>query len=205
MSGPGTWPIISADDHLIEPPDLFDGRMPAALVADAPRIVEADDGTQAWLYEGNRYPSSGLSAVVGRTKEEFSPEPLPYAEMRPGCYDPKARLEDMNQSGVLASLCFSAMGLLCASRAKTIEGVSGLINLAQVPMWILSGVFFSSERFPAAVQPFIRALPLTALIDGLRAHMLQGASLLQLAPQLGTLGAWLVVCFGLAMKLFRWR
>jgi ABC-type multidrug transport system permease subunit len=97
------------------------------------------------------------------------------------------------------------MGLLCASRARTIEGVSGLINLAQVPMWILSGVFFASDRFPSAIQPLIRALPLTALIDALRAHMLQGASLLQLGPQLGTLGAWLVLCFALAMKLFRWR
>lgn len=117
----------------------------------------------------------------------------------------RGRLLDLVAFCVLASLSFSAMGLLCASRARTIEGVSGLINLAQVPMWILSGVFFASERFPSAVQPLIRALPLTALIDGLRAHMLQGASLLQLAPQLGILGAWLVVCFALAMKLFRWR
>ena len=79
------------------------------------------------------------------------------------------------------------------------------MNLAQVPMWILSGVFFSAQRFPDAVQPFISALPLTALIDALRAHMLQGAGLVQLAPQLGVLGAWLVVCFALALKLFRWR
>jgi ABC-type polysaccharide/polyol phosphate export permease len=72
-------------------------------------------------------------------------------------------------------------------------------------MWILSGVFFSAQRFPAAVQPFIRALPLTAVNDALRAHMLQGATLVQLAPQLFTLSAWLVVCFALALKLFRWR
>ncbi|OFW28017.1 MAG: hypothetical protein A3G76_06375 [Acidobacteria bacterium RIFCSPLOWO2_12_FULL_65_11] len=117
----------------------------------------------------------------------------------------RGRLLDLVVLCVLASLAFSAMGLLCASRARTIEGVSGLINLAQVPMWILSGVFFTSERFPDAAQPFIRALPLTALIDALRAHMLWGASLPQLAPQLGTLGAWLVVCFALALKLFRWR
>ena len=79
------------------------------------------------------------------------------------------------------------------------------MNLVQVPMWILSGVFFSSQRFPDAVQPFIRALPLTAVNDALRAHMLQGAGILQLAPELGTLAAWLVVCFTLALKLFRWR
>ncbi|MGB7217840.1 MAG: ABC transporter permease [Vicinamibacterales bacterium] len=117
----------------------------------------------------------------------------------------RGRILDLVVLCVLASLSFSAVGLLCASRARTIEGVSGLINLAQVPMWILSGVFFASDRFPGAVQPLIRALPLTALIDALRAHMLQGANLLQLGPQLGTLGAWLVVCFVLAMKLFRWR
>src|SRR4051812_24618013 len=76
---------------------------------------------------------------------------------------------------VLASLAFSALALLIASRARTIEAVSGLMNLAQVPMWILSGVFFSAQRFPDVVQPAIKALPLTALIDALRANMLQGA------------------------------
>ncbi|HXW06069.1 MAG TPA: ABC transporter permease [Vicinamibacterales bacterium] len=106
---------------------------------------------------------------------------------------------------VLASLSFSALALLIASRARTIEAVSGLMNLAQVPMWILSGVFFSAQRFPEAVQPFIQALPLTAVIDALRAHMLQGATLVQVAPQLGTLAAWLGICFVLALQLFRWR
>ena len=79
------------------------------------------------------------------------------------------------------------------------------MNLVQVPMWILSGVFFSAQRFPEAVQPFIRALPLTAVNDALRANMLQGEGILQLAPELGTLAAWLIVCFVLALKLFRWR
>jgi ABC-2 type transport system permease protein len=106
---------------------------------------------------------------------------------------------------VVASLAFSALGLLIASRARTIEAASGLMNLAQVPMWILSGVFFSAQRFPDAVQPFIKALPLTAVNDALRAHMLQGATLVQLLPQLGTLTAWSVVCFTVALKLFRWR
>jgi ABC-type polysaccharide/polyol phosphate export permease len=106
---------------------------------------------------------------------------------------------------VVGSLAFSALGLLIASRAKTIEAVSGLMNVVLVPMWILSGVFFSSERFPDAVQPFIKALPLTALVDALRANMLQGANLVDVAPSLSALGACLVVCFALAMKLFRWR
>jgi ABC-type multidrug transport system permease subunit len=106
---------------------------------------------------------------------------------------------------VLGSLAFSALGLLVASRAQTIEAVSGLMNTVMMPMWIVSGVFFSAQRFPGALQPAIRALPLTALIDALRAHMLQGAGLAQVAPQLGVLGVWLVVCFTLALKLFRWR
>jgi ABC-2 type transport system permease protein len=117
----------------------------------------------------------------------------------------RGRLVDLMLICVLASLSFNALGLLIASRARTIEAVSGLMNLVQVPMWILSGVFFSAQRFPDAVQPFIQALPLTAVIDALRAHMLQGATLVQLAPQIGVLGGWLAVCFALALKLFRWR
>ena len=117
----------------------------------------------------------------------------------------RGRLIDLAIVCVVASLSFSALGLLIASRARTIEAVSNLMNMLQVPMWILSGVFFSAQRFPDAVQPLIKALPLTAVIDALRAHMLQGAGLAQLAPQLTTLLVWLAVCFTLAMRLFRWR
>ena len=106
---------------------------------------------------------------------------------------------------VLGSLAFSALGLLVASRVRTIEAVSGLANIVMVPMWVLSGVFFSAQRFPNAVQPVIKALPLTALIDALRANMLQGAGFVQIERELATLGAWLIVCFVLALKLFRWR
>ena len=106
---------------------------------------------------------------------------------------------------VLGSLAFGAIGLLLSSRARTIEAASGLMNLTMLPMWILSGVFFSSQRFPDAVQPVIAALPLTALNDALRATMLQGATVAQIAPQAGVLAAWLLVCFPVALKLFRWR
>ena len=106
---------------------------------------------------------------------------------------------------VLGSLAFGAIGLLLSSRARTIEAASGLMNLTMLPMWILSGVFFSSQRFPDAVQPIIAALPLTALNDALRATMLQGATVGQIAAQAGVLAAWLVVCFPVALKLFRWR
>ena len=106
---------------------------------------------------------------------------------------------------VLASMAFSALGLLLASRARTIEAVSGLMNTVMMPMWIVSGVFFSAQRFPDFLQPVIKVLPLTAAIDALRLNMLQGAGVGQLGPEIAVLGGWLIVCFGLALKLFRWR
>ena len=79
------------------------------------------------------------------------------------------------------------------------------MNVVMMPMWIASGVFFSSQKFPDAMQPFIKALPLTAVIDALRANMLQGSDLARMAPQLAIMVSWLVICFALALKLFRWR
>ena len=106
---------------------------------------------------------------------------------------------------VLTSLSFSALGLLIASRAKTMEAASGLMNLVMLPMWILSGVFFSATRFPAVIQPVVRALPLTAAIDALRGNMLQGMNLGQLVIPVGILFAWLVVPFAVSLRIFRWR
>jgi len=106
---------------------------------------------------------------------------------------------------VVSALAFGGLGLLIASRSKTIEGVSGLMNLSMLPMWVLSGVFFSSGNFPHAVQPFIKALPLTATNDALRANMLRGDALFTLWPQLAVLGAWMIGCFVVALRIFRWR
>jgi ABC-2 type transport system permease protein len=106
--------------------------------------------------------------------------------------------------GVLGGLCFGGLGLLTASRAQKIESVSGLINLAMMPMWIFSGVFFSYERFPAAVHPFIKALPLTALNDALRATILQGEPLSAQLGRLIVMLLWGGISFGLALKWFRW-
>ena len=106
---------------------------------------------------------------------------------------------------VLGALCFCALGLLLAARPRTVEGANGLMNLAMVPMWILSGVFFSAENFPDVIQPFIQALPLTAVNDALRANMLRGAGLDVVGAELAILAAWGVLCFVLALKLFRWR
>jgi ABC-2 type transport system permease protein len=106
---------------------------------------------------------------------------------------------------VLTSLAFSALGLLVASRAKTMEAASGLMNLVMLPMWILSGVFFSASRFPAVIQPFVRALPLTAAIDAMRGNMLQGMNLGQLLVPVVILLVWLIVPFGVALRIFRWK
>jgi ABC-2 type transport system permease protein len=106
---------------------------------------------------------------------------------------------------LLSSLSFASLGLLIASRAQTMEGASGLMNLVMLPMWIFSGVFFSASRFPEAIQPFIQALPLTAVVDALRANVLRGASWHAVAPELAIISAWLVASFFLALKLFRWR
>jgi ABC-type multidrug transport system permease subunit len=108
-------------------------------------------------------------------------------------------------TSLLGAVAFSGLGLLTAARPRTIEGVSGLMNLVMVPMWIFSGIFFSTERFPAGMQPFVQALPLTALNDALRGVMLEGSGLGSLLPELGLLAAWGAVSFVLALKLFRWE
>jgi predicted TIM-barrel fold metal-dependent hydrolase len=105
--------LISVDDHILEPPNLWVDRVAAKDRERAPHMEVDDSGMDVWVYDGKRMPSSGLSAVVGKSKEEFSPEPLNYSEMRPGCYDAKARIEDMDRSGVLASLCFPTLPRFC--------------------------------------------------------------------------------------------
>jgi ABC-type multidrug transport system permease subunit len=106
---------------------------------------------------------------------------------------------------MLGSLAFGALGLLAAARPTTVEGASGVMNLLLMPMWVLSGVFFSSTRFPEIVQPFIKALPLTALVDALRVIMLEGGSLGSVIGQFAVLAAWLVGGFLVALKIFRWQ
>ena len=104
----------------------------------------------------------------------------------------------------IGSLTFGGVGLLTASRAQKIESVSGLINLVMMPMWIFSGVFFSYERFPAVIHPLIKALPLTALNDALRASILEGTPILHQWPRLLIMMLWGGISFALALKWFRW-
>jgi ABC-type multidrug transport system permease subunit len=106
--------------------------------------------------------------------------------------------------GAIGAISFCALGLLTASRAQKIESASGIMNLVMMPMWIFSGVFFSGERFPAAVQPLIKALPLTALNDALRATILEGASLASQSGRIMVMALWAVLTFALALRWFRW-
>ncbi len=105
--------LVSVDDHVVEPPDMFEGRVPAKWAGREPKVVHNDDGTDVWSYEGSRIPNVGLNAVVGRPPEEYGIEPTSFAEMRPGCYDINERIRDMNANGVLGSMCFPSFVQFC--------------------------------------------------------------------------------------------
>jgi ABC-2 type transport system permease protein len=104
----------------------------------------------------------------------------------------------------LGAISFGGLGLLTACRAQKIESVSGLINLVMMPMWIFSGVFFSYQKFPAVAHPFIKALPLTALNDALRATIIEGAPLASQSGRVLVLAIWGGLSFILALRWFRW-
>ena len=105
--------LVSVDDHAVEPPDMFDGRLPAQYVDVAPRVVRKEDGSDVWLYEGREIPNIGLNAVAGRPPEEYGMEPTSFDEIRDGCYDIHQRVRDMDANGVLGSMCFPSFPNLC--------------------------------------------------------------------------------------------
>src|SRR3954468_16417258 len=105
--------LVSVDDHVVEPPDMFERHLASKWADVAPRIVHKDDGTDVWAYEGKEIPNIGLNAVAGRPPEEYGMEPTSFAEIRTGCYDVHQRVRDMNANGVLGSMCFSSFPNLC--------------------------------------------------------------------------------------------
>ncbi len=107
--------LISVDDHIVEPPDMFDQHLPAKYRDRAPHVVRKKDGTDVWEFEGTRVPNIGLNAVAGRPPEEYGVEPTCYDQLRLGCYDLKARIGDMNANGVVASLCFGSYPGFCGA------------------------------------------------------------------------------------------
>ncbi len=126
--------IISVDDHLIEPADLFETRMPRNLTERAPRVVTLDNGRETWVYEDRFYPQVGLNAVAGRPKDEWNMEPARFDEMRRGCYDIEARVADMDLDGIYATLCFPS---LIAGFAGTVFSASKdqELGLASLRAW----------------------------------------------------------------------
>jgi predicted TIM-barrel fold metal-dependent hydrolase len=105
--------LVSVDDHVVEPPDMFEGRLPAKYAGLAPQFLTREDGTNAWRYEGSEIPNVALNAVAGRPPEEYGIEPTSFDELRPGCYDHNERIKDMDANGVLGSLCFPSFPQFC--------------------------------------------------------------------------------------------
>jgi predicted TIM-barrel fold metal-dependent hydrolase len=105
--------LVSVDDHIVEPPDVFEGRVPTKYVDVAPRVIRKDDGTDVWIYLGAEVPNIGVNAVAGRPPEEYGMEPTSFDELRPGCYDVHERVKDMSANGVLGSLNFPSFPRFC--------------------------------------------------------------------------------------------
>ena len=105
--------LVSVDDHMVEPPTVFDGRLPVKYQDEAPRLIRREDGTMAWVYAGQQIPNIALNAVAGRPREELGAEPTTFEELRPGTYDIHDRVKDMDANGVLGSMCFPSFPRFC--------------------------------------------------------------------------------------------
>jgi predicted TIM-barrel fold metal-dependent hydrolase len=128
--------LVSVDDHVVEPPNMFDGRIPAKWKDRAPRVIHKENGTDVWSYEGHEIPNVGLNAVVGRPPEEYGIEPTSFDEMRPGCYDIDERIRDMNVNGVLGSMCFPSFVQFCGQLfARTEDKELALVMLQAYNDW----------------------------------------------------------------------
>ncbi|MEZ5206365.1 MAG: amidohydrolase family protein [Acidimicrobiales bacterium] len=128
--------LVSVDDHVVEPPDLFEGHLPAKWMDKAPKLVRQGDGTDVWTYEGQILPNIGLNAVAGRPPDEYGVEPTSFAEMRDGCYDIDRRIDDMNANGVLGSMCFPSFPQFCGQLfARTEDKEQALAMLRAYNDW----------------------------------------------------------------------
>jgi predicted TIM-barrel fold metal-dependent hydrolase len=128
--------LVSVDDHVVEPPDMFDGRLAERFRDGAPRVVHKHDGTDVWTYDGKEIPNIGLNAVAGRPPDEYGMEPTSFDEIRPGCYDIHERVRDMNANGVLGSMCFPSFPNLCGQLfARSSDKELGLAVLQAYNDW----------------------------------------------------------------------
>ena len=181
--------IVSVDDHLVEPADLFEGRVPAALADRAPRIEVDDDGDECWIFDGRRHAQIGLNAVVGRPKEEWSLEPARFDQMRRGCWDPEARLADMDLDGVWASVHYpSLIAGFCGSTFSQCSDPQ--LGLACVRAWndwhVEEWVGPRTDRFIPLQIPWL-ADPAMAAAD-IRANAERGVRAVSLPEQPVDLG-----------------
>jgi len=123
--------LVSVDDHVVEPPGMFDNHLPAKWKEQAPKSVKRADGTDVWVYEGSEIPNIGLNAVAGRPPEEYNVDPTKYEEIRAGCYDIDERVNDMDRNGVLGSMCFPSFVQFCGqlfSRSKDLDAGLVMVN-----------------------------------------------------------------------------
>ena len=128
--------LISVDDHVVEPPGMFDNHLPAKYKEHAPRVVHNDDGTDMWVYEGQKVPNIGLNAVAGRPPEEYGMDPMSFDQMRTACYDIHERIRDMNVNGVLGSMCFPSFPQFCGQLfARSQDKDLGLVMLQAYNDW----------------------------------------------------------------------
>jgi len=128
--------LVSVDDHVVEPPDMYERHVPDAYKAQAPKLVTKDDGTEAWVWEGQEATNIGLNAVAGRAPEEYGVEPATFEEIRPGCYDIHERIKDMNVNGLLGSMCFPSHAQFCGQFfAKSEDKDLALVMLRAYNDW----------------------------------------------------------------------
>ena len=132
--------LVSVDDHVVEPPGLFDRHLPARYKDLAPRAIQNAAGDDVWFYQGQELPNIGLNAVAGRPPAEYGIDPTSYAEMRDGCYDIGHRIADMNANGVLGSMCFPSFPQFCGQLfSRTEDKDVALAMVRAYKAWYMSG------------------------------------------------------------------
>jgi predicted TIM-barrel fold metal-dependent hydrolase len=148
--------LVSVDDHVVEPPDMFDGHIPAKYRDRAPKVVTKSDGTDAWVFEGQEATNVGLNAVAGRPPDEYGVEPTRFSEMRPGCFDIHERVRDMNAGGVLASMNFPSYPQFCGQYfARAEDKDLALAVLQAYNDWHVDGWCgaYPGRMMPLAIPP----------------------------------------------------
>ncbi len=148
--------LVSVDDHVVEPPDMFIEHVPGKWLDSAPKSVKKADGTDVWVYEGNEIPNIGLNAVAGRPPEEYNIEPTRYEEIRRGCFDVHERVHDMDRNGVLGSMCFPSFVQFCGQLfARSADKETALVLLKAYNDWHVDSWCASyPDRFiPLSIPP----------------------------------------------------